>query len=182
MCALKTHSDGHRHVRETTRRNDRGKLRPGGTRITPNTSSSPLRRYRSGTTPPSPHHQRARTGSLSATATTAVAIVLAIAAAATATAAPAPSATTATTVATASDAVEESDICVGTEHAELRERDARHTRLPRAGPVRTAFRIAVSFERHERVRSDFELRGQHARRQVGSQRENALQEACFARR
>ena len=36
-------------------------------------------------------------------------------------------------------------------------------------------------KRHERVRSNFELRGQHARRQVSGQRENALQEACFAR-
>ena len=45
MPGVVSRGDGHRHVRETTRRNDRGKLRPGGTRITPNTSRLPLRRY-----------------------------------------------------------------------------------------------------------------------------------------
>ena len=42
---------------------------------------------------------------------------------------------------------EESDICVRTEHAELRQRGRCHARLPRAGPVRTARRVVVPFER-----------------------------------
>ena len=35
-------------------------------------------------------------------------------------------------------------------------------------------------ERHERVRGDFELHGQHARQELSCQPEDALQEACFA--
>ena len=64
----------------------------------------------------------------------------------------------------------------------LCERSDCHTRLRRVDPVQTARGIAVALERHERVRGDLELRGQRARRKLGSQREHTLQEARLAGR
>ena len=58
---------------------------------------------------------------------------------------------------------EEDGVRIRPEHAALCEWHDSHAWLPRIGPVRTARGVAVADKRHERVRGDLELRGQHAR-------------------
>ena len=61
---------------------------------------------------------------------------------------------------------EEDDVRVRPEHATRCQRCHRHTRKPRDGPVWTVRGVDVALKRHERVRGDLELRGQHARREL----------------
>ena len=108
MPGVVSRGDGHRHVRETTCRNERQRqnaTRRDAYHAKHQIAVPPLPQLHCPPLPPTTK-RRAR-GGLSDAATTAVAIVLAIAAAATATTAPAPSATATTTAATASGAVGE---------------------------------------------------------------------------
>ena len=59
---------------------------------------------------------------------------------------------------------EKRDIRIRSEHAELRQRERCHARLPRVSPVGPARGVVVPFERHEGVLIDLELRGQSGRR------------------